>query len=157
MVILYPNIVYKSSLGLRWINKHIWVKETEKQKSQNKYSNRGVSCYYNDIMLVYLWILFFPSNTGTHLISLTVFFVQNKRQRNNHYITKQFKVNPCNNDKQIRNKLKEKQWSHWSLKWSSGENRWLCFADSGILWEGGPKTYQPINQTEILVITLEYN
>lgn len=35
--------------------------------------------------------------------------------------------------------------------------KWLCFADSGILWEGGPKTYQPINQTEILVITLEYN
>lgn len=103
MVILYPYIVYKSSLGLRWINKHIWVKETEKQKSQNKYSNRGVSCYYNDIMLVYLWILFFPSNTGTHLISLTVFFfVQNKRRRNNHYIIKQFKANPCNNDKQIR-------------------------------------------------------
>lgn len=40
------------------------------------------------------------------------FFVQNKKQRNNHYIIKQFKANPCiknNNDKQIRNKLKEKQ------------------------------------------------
>lgn len=81
MVILYPYIVYKSSLGLRWINKHIWVKETEKQKSQNKYSNRGVSCYYNDIMLVYLWILFFPSNTGTHLISLTVFFLYKTRDK----------------------------------------------------------------------------